>query len=156
MQTKALVAEGKAKGFEHDTTAEVEAHIQMLEDSANSAGTTLKNYISFVIFNAGSTAQMLLDLQNMFLPGSVANGMDSSVLVGAECLYYVKSYSWILMIGIIGATNFPKRVVAGLRKQVTAEKVLVVLEPIALLFILLLSTAYLIDGSFNPFLYFRF
>lgn len=46
MQTKALVAEGKAKGFEHDTTAEVEAHIQMLEDSANSAGTTLKNYIS--------------------------------------------------------------------------------------------------------------
>jgi len=112
--------------------------------------------ISFVIFNAGSTAQMLSDLQNMFLPGSVANGMDSSVLVGAECLYYVKSYSWILMIGIIGVTNFPKRVVAGLRKQATAEKVLVVLEPIALLFILLLSTAYLIDGSFNPFLYFRF
>lgn len=46
MQTKALVAEGKAKGFEHDTTAEVETHIQMLEESATSAGTTLKNYIS--------------------------------------------------------------------------------------------------------------
>lgn len=46
MQTKALAAEGKAKGFEHDTTAEVEAHIQMLEDSAVAAGTTLKDYIS--------------------------------------------------------------------------------------------------------------
>ena len=31
-----------------------------------------------------------------------------------------------------------------------------VLEPVSLLLLLLLSTAYLVDGSFNPFLYFRF
>ena len=31
-----------------------------------------------------------------------------------------------------------------------------VLEPVCLLLLLLLSTAYLADGSFNPFLYFRF
>ena len=31
-----------------------------------------------------------------------------------------------------------------------------VLEPVALLVLLAVGTAYLIDGSFNPFLYFRF
>jgi alginate O-acetyltransferase complex protein AlgI len=31
-----------------------------------------------------------------------------------------------------------------------------VLEPVAVLVLLALCTAYLVDGSFNPFLYFRF
>jgi alginate O-acetyltransferase complex protein AlgI len=35
-------------------------------------------------------------------------------------------------------------------------KTLNVLEPIALAILLIMVTGYLVDGSFNPFLYFRF
>ena len=36
------------------------------------------------------------------------------------------------------------------------SRVLTVLEPVFCILLLLISTAYLVDGSFNPFLYFRF
>jgi alginate O-acetyltransferase complex protein AlgI len=36
------------------------------------------------------------------------------------------------------------------------EKVSAVLEPVVLMALLLVCTGYLVDGSFNPFLYFRF
>ena len=38
----------------------------------------------------------------------------------------------------------------------TAGKVLNALEPFTLFILLLVMTGYLVDGSFNPFLYFRF
>ena len=58
----------------------------------------------------------------------------------------------IILIGIIGATPI-------LKKIVQAEKVCKVanaLEPVFLLAILAICTGYIVDGSFNPFLYFRF
>ncbi len=108
--------------------------------------------ISFVIFNAANTGQMISDLKNMFFMGeSMKNG-----LVGTECLYYLKSYGLILLISIIGATSVPKNYYLKLKESALISKLLAVAEPVVLLGILLLSTAYLIDGSFNPFLYFRF
>ena len=41
-------------------------------------------------------------------------------------------------------------------KKEKIKKFTNILEPIYLFSILLLSTSYIIDGSFNPFLYFRF
>ena len=38
----------------------------------------------------------------------------------------------------------------------TGKKVLSILQPVFMLLLLLACTAYLIDSSFNPFLYFRF
>ena len=46
VQTKSLVAEAKANGFEHDTTAEVDAHIAAFATTAANEGLTLKDYIS--------------------------------------------------------------------------------------------------------------
>lgn len=37
-----------------------------------------------------------------------------------------------------------------------AKKIMSVVEPVVLLGLLAVVTAYLVDGSFNPFLYFRF
>lgn len=108
--------------------------------------------VSFVIFNASGTGEMISDIKNLFFMGeSVRVG-----IVGKECLYYLKSYGWILLLSVIGATNVPKDYYHGIKENKRISKVLVVLEPVALLFVLLLCTAYLIDGSFNPFLYFRF
>ena len=43
-------------------------------------------------------------------------------------------------------------------KEITYDinKIINILEPIFLVILLLLVTAYLIDSSYNPFLYFRF
>lgn len=108
--------------------------------------------ISFVIFNAGNTTEMVSDIKNLFGMGEALN----TGLVGKECLYYLKSYGWILVISALGSTDMPKRIYAKIKGNPVISKVSVVVEPLVLLLLLLLCTAYLIDGSFNPFLYFRF
>ncbi len=105
--------------------------------------------VSFVIFNVNSLGEIGIYLKNMFFLGD-------NRAVGTEFLYYLKSYVWILIIGIIGATNLPKKVYEKCRKITVTDVCLVVLEPLVLVALLLLCTAYLVDGSFNPFLYFRF
>jgi len=66
----------------------------------------------------------------------------------------------ILAIGVIGATPLPRNlwgVFYGRASQSGAGVVAVnFLECLFAVVLLLLCTAYLIDGSFNPFLYFRF
>lgn len=108
--------------------------------------------ISFVIFNAGNVSEMISDLVHLLPVGASFSGG----IAGAEFLYYLKSYAWILVIAVIGSTNLPKRWYNSLKEKAFISKVTVCLEPVILLGLLLLSTAYLIDGSFNPFLYFRF
>lgn len=105
--------------------------------------------ISFVIFNVNSSWEIASYLKNMFLLGG-------SEIVNAEYAYYLKSYGWILIISVIGATNLPKKIYEKGRKSLAVNWCLLVLEPLALAGLLLLCTAYLVDGSFNPFLYFRF
>ncbi len=98
--------------------------------------------VSFVIFNASSTTQMLADIGGMF-------GSRDLPLVSAETLYYLKSYAVIGILAIVGVTPLPK-------KMVSKWKGLQYAEPVVLLVLLIMITAYLVDGSFNPFLYFRF
>ena len=67
-------------------------------------------------------------------------------------LYYLKSYAVILTAAAIGSTPIVKH----LAEKVQHHPAMTVLEPLLVAGLLLLSTAYLVDGSFNPFLYFRF
>ena len=105
--------------------------------------------ISFVIFNVNSIGDIGEYLKNMFFLGG-------SEIVNAEYAYYLRSYGILLLIAIIGATSLPKKLYELCRKNKFASLCLVVVEPLALVALLLVCTAYLIDGSFNPFLYFRF
>ena len=98
--------------------------------------------ISFVIFNATSLAQIGQDIGGMFGAGNIP-------LVSAETIYYLKSYGFVFVLGLIGSTPLPKKLVGKM-------KVISYIEPVALLILLVVVTAYLVDGSFNPFLYFRF
>ena len=97
---------------------------------------------SFVLFNASNLAQAAQDLK-----GLVA-GLPA---VTQESLYYLRSYAVVFAISIVGATPLPKYLAAKV-----PEKVMAVAEPVLLITLLLTCTAYLVDGSFNPFLYFRF
>ena len=101
--------------------------------------------ISFVIFNGESTAQIFQNIGGLV-------GINTSNAISQESLYYLKSYLVVILIGFIGATPVFKNLV----NKEKVHKVMNVLEPIFLLLILTISTSYIIDGSFNPFLYFRF
>ena len=98
--------------------------------------------ISFVIFNAVNMTEAFQYIGGMFGAGGIP-------LVSAEALYYLRSYAVIFLIAIIGATPIPKLAIGKIKAAEYAE-------PAFLLVLLVLVTAYLVDGSFNPFLYFRF
>ena len=52
--------------------------------------------------------------------------------------------------------SLPKRLTEKLGQSKAGRAILNVLEPLVLTALLAVCTAYLVDGSFNPFLYFRF
>ena len=105
--------------------------------------------VSFVIFNAGDMTEGFSYLKAMF-------GGASLPLVSAEGVYYLHSYAVTLTVAVIGATPLVPGLLRRLREKKLGESVLSVAEPLFLLLILIAVTAYLVDGSFNPFLYFRF
>lgn len=105
--------------------------------------------ISFVIFNATSLGQAVSDIGGLF-------GANELPLTSVEAVYQLKNYSLIFLFAIIGATPLPKKAVLWLKSRSAGEKIINILEPVVLCTLLLTVTAYLVDGSFNPFLYFRF
>ncbi len=104
--------------------------------------------LGFVLFNAENMTQAVSDLAGMF-------GFGGVPAVTGETLYYLRSYGLPLLLGFVGSTpivrNTANRLLAG-----KAGRMVSILEPVVLILLLLICTAYLVDGSFNPFLYFRF
>lgn len=70
-------------------------------------------------------------------------------------LYYLKGYALFIVLGVIGSTNYVKNLVIKISNGKN-KKIINILEPIYLLILLIIVTMYLIDSSYNPFLYFRF
>ena len=101
--------------------------------------------ISFVLFNATSLSQAGSDIGGMF-------GFAGVPLVTNETLYYLRSYLVVFALALIGATPVVK--MAGNRLENT--RFAPVLETVFMALLLIFCTASLVDGSFNPFLYFRF
>ena len=101
--------------------------------------------ISFVLFNADSLPQVGRDLMGMF-------GFGAVPLITGETQYYLSSFAVLFLVGIVGATPMVKRIA----DRLCQTRIGAILEPVALIALLLLCTAYLVDGSFSPFLYFRF
>ena len=98
--------------------------------------------VSFVLFNAADLAQAGSDIAGLF------GGLP---LTTAESIYYLRSYAGVFLLSIVGATPAVKNLAGRIPEKVSA-----VLEPVVLMALLLICTGYLVDGSFNPFLYFRF
>ena len=105
--------------------------------------------VSFVIFNGQNTGQALSDLGGLFGAGGIP-------LVSEEALYQLRNFGMALLLGIVGATPAVKYVTGKIYQKKAGEKALHLMEPLALAALILVVTAYLVDGSFNPFLYFRF
>lgn len=105
--------------------------------------------VSFVIFDAQSLSQTGEALGAMF-------GLGDLPLASAEFWYQLRSYGAVLLLGALGATSLPARLSRKLQRSDLGRAVVTFAEPVALCALLVLCTAYLVDGSYNPFLYFRF
>lgn len=105
--------------------------------------------ISFVIFDAASIKDAGLSIASMFGAADIPG-------VTFETLYYLKSYAMILAIAAVGSTPLPKKLISMAKKNKYGKYIVNALEPLVCIVLLAVCTAFLIDGSFNPFLYFRF
>ena len=99
--------------------------------------------LGFVLFQGGSLEQSWGDFRAMLGAGSIPT-------VSRESLYALRNHGVLLILGALGATPLPGRLYQRWSKGLQW------IEPLLLALLLLLCTAYLVDGSFNPFLYFRF
>ena len=105
--------------------------------------------ISFVLFASEDGNALMFHLKGMF-------GFFNMPLNSGQTIYYLRSYAIVFVIAILGSTPLIKKCLIFLQKRTTGEKILNVMEPIALVALLVMMTGYLVDGSFSPFLYFRF
>lgn len=101
--------------------------------------------ISWVIFAFDSFSDGLDYIKVLF-------NSNGGGLYNGNSLYLLYTNIILFIILVLGSTNIPKR----LWEKVNLKFKGLIIENIYLLFILILSIAYLVDQSYNPFLYFRF
>lgn len=132
---------------------------EMAENLVRHMYVTVVILVSFLIFHNDRLSGALADIQALFSCGSRiihdADGAQAAVFS-----YLLRNRVVILCIGLIGATPVPVWFWTRLRGWLQAgrggDTAVHVLKGIWTAGLLVLCTAYLIDGSFNPFLYFRF
>ena len=105
--------------------------------------------ISFVLFSANGLSGAIEDIGSMFGAGGLP-------FWTAETGYYLAGYAVVLIVAFIGSTPLIKTAVLKLKENERINKIINILEPIFVVVMLLIVTAYFVDGSFSPFLYFRF
>lgn len=114
--------------------------------------------ISFVLFNAADMKTAVSDIGSLFGAGGLP-------LVSKEAVYYLRNFAVLFVCGIVGATPIVATTARKLfatdganaeGKSRTWIAVSAVLETLFVVAMLVLVTAWLVDGSFSSFLYFRF
>ncbi len=106
--------------------------------------------IGWVIFKCEDLSYGLSYLQAMF--GGLSGG-----LFNGESFYLLRNYGLLLLVLAVGSTMIPKKLGLRLSRQLGENSIAVtVIKSIFYLFILVISVAYLVDATYNPFLYFRF
>ena len=99
--------------------------------------------VGWALFAVEDFSAMGLYLKAMF-------GMGAG-LMDTDFLYYLRSYLPILIVAILASTPLA----AGLWKKCSV-RVRQAAMPVLLMAGLVLATAYLVDGTYNPVLYFQF
>ena len=105
--------------------------------------------ISFLIFDAVTLTEVTHTIGGLF-------GLWGEAWISNESVYYLKQYGFLFVVGIVGSTQLPRLYLAKLQEHHAIKGMVYIMKPIILMTALLVVTAFLVDGSFNPFLYFRF
>lgn len=97
--------------------------------------------VSFMIFGSNNFG-FINTIKNLFYGTFIDN----------VTMFYLKDYIVIMLISMVGCTPLLKNIF----NKYKDNKILIMLQPLLLILGFIISSSYLINGSFNPFLYFRF
>ncbi len=104
--------------------------------------------ISWVIFYFEDLGKIALYLKGMF-------GLNHMALYNEQSLYYLLSYGILFALAAYFSTpHFKKALIDSTEK--TTKRPVFVLAAVAYTLVFFASVAYLVDSTYNPFLYFRF
>lgn len=103
--------------------------------------------VSFILFNSNTLTDFAVTLSRMF---------DFTHLTDTVSVYYARSYAFTILFACVGSTPLLSKLADKLAKNEKTAKIMQILTPVFVMTVLIVSTAYIVDGSFNPFLYFRF
>ena len=105
--------------------------------------------ISFMIFDSPTITEAFRRIVTLF---DFTNPADT------VSLYYMRSYAGTLAAAVLGATPLLRDTARKLAasESPAVRTVMNIAVPVFTCAVLIVSTAYLVDGSYNPFLYFRF
>ena len=107
-------------------------------------------WIGWAIFAIEDEKKIGIFLKSMF--GLSDNGWFTQ----NDC-YQLISYGMLFVLLIIGCTSYPKKAWQWIKRKVGEDSnTLFLVEQLFLVFVFVLSVAYLVDATYNPFLYFRF
>ncbi len=101
------------------------------------------------MFNAGSLSEGFRNIGGMLL-------LSDAAFINAETVYVLRNYAVILLLAAITATPVFRLLKERLEHMTIVRRGFAAIEPALLVLLLLLVSGTLIDGSFNPFIYFRF
>ncbi len=105
--------------------------------------------LSFVVFQIPTLTEAFSFIGGMF-------GAGASGFISAETVYYLRSYAVLLVVAIVGATPVVKTVATKFSESKKLGKIANIIEPAMIAVLFITVTAFLVDSSSNPFLYFRF
>lgn len=81
-------------------------------------------------------------------------GISESGFINNDTMYMLISNTILILLLIIGCTELPKK--TGIWICSKNEELSYILKTIFIAFVFVISVAYLVNGTYNPFLYFRF
>ncbi len=108
------------------------------------AYTLLVAVSGWVIFQQTSVSQTLVFFRAMY-------GFGEAGFSSGTDLYYLAGFALLLIVGVFASLPTGAKLFRRL-----PEKLRSVAAPVLILLVLVVSTAYLVDSTYNPFLYFRF
>lgn len=104
--------------------------------------------ISFIIFSGSNINESFNNIVGLF--------NFSNPFINKFTIHYLKDYGLVLIIAIFLSTPILKNTIIKLKENKKINNIINILDIIVLLILLIIVTSYLIDSSYNPFLYFRF
>ncbi len=113
--------------------------------------TILIVWVGWVIFAFDNFNNGIIYLKAMF-------GLNHAGILDNGSIYYLYTNIILLIVLIIGCTDIPKKCFNRISTVILAKQQVLqtILQCVFIIVIFTVCTAYLVDSSYNPFLYFRF
>lgn len=117
----------------------------------------LSRTITFLLACFGWVIFALTDSTQIFSYFGALFGVHGNAFFDTTTLYYLYNHILLFIVLFIGSTPLPKRLAEKLLKRLEQKNWLCeLLRCVVLCALLIICVAYLVDASYNPFLYFRF